>query len=437
MKAALVLLIMIWVTNANSGSLTEIDGDINKLVISALTFSDYSKAKPEKINTCQYIEDKASINSLITCHDYLRNVYVTDDIDSYTNYINKLLQFGVRAQNQPEFDKVISADYEEVTSKLFFNIAEMSYKYNRYDDALKYLKKIDDSLDDKSVYSALLIYGLVFFEKGNYKKAKYYFSRIDDSSEVYLYAKYNLALINMRSSWWSEAEEHLTAAINSIDLKALDKKHSKVLDKIYLTLGYSQLNRKNYRLSKQSFTKISIDSDIKSRALIGIAMSEIGLNNLNKAAPILKHILKNKDNDDYLDALVVLPQVYQYADNLQDTVTYYNSALSEMNVLRSQINDLIKKVDKLSIKEISKLSSSRWQYEEINRRYDLLMQFSYLEGISKSDASKVVDTKKKILNYSRNIFKKSLDNKIMKINNYVTQVKYALAVIYDSSVAEN
>lgn len=437
MKSVLLIFIMLWLSNAHSTSLSEIDRDINDLVLSFIHKSDKNQNTTKILNTCQYIEADASVKSLITCHDYLSGVYVTEDIDSYTNYIKKLLQFGIRAQHQPEFSKVISADYEEVTSRLLFSIAEMSYKYGRYDDALEYLKKIDDSLDDRSVYSALLMYGLINFEKGNYKKAKYFFSRIDKSSELYLYAKYNLALISMRSSWWSEVEEHLNDAIRNIDVKKMDAKQSKIMDKIYLTIGYSQLNRKNYRLSKQSFSKISINSDIKSRALIGISMSEIGLGNLNKAAPILKHILKNVNNDDYLDALVVLPQVYQHADNLQDTVNYYTSALSKMEKLKKQVADLKKKASLFSIKKISDLSNQQWAYKEITKRYDSLKQFGSLKGLQLSDYSKIDRVKKKLLSYTRHLFIKSLDKKIKKIESYTTQVKYSLAVIYDSSVAGN
>ena len=436
-KSIIFLFTITWLSNAQSTSLSEIDNDINKLILSALTLSTTRNKTDETINTCQYIENKALISSLITCHEYLSDVYVTEDIDSYSNYINKLLQFGVRVQDQPEFNKIISAGYEEVTSKLFFKIAEMSYKYKRYDDALKYLKKIDDSLDDQSVYSALLMYGLIYFEKGDYKKAKYYFSRIDDSSEMYLYAKYNLALISMRSSWWSEAEDHLNDAIKVINLKKIDKKHSQVLDKIYLTIGYSQLNRKNYRLSKQSFSKISINSNIQSRALIGLSMSEIGLNNLNKAAPILKHILNNVDNDDYLDALVILPQVYQHADNLHDTVNYYNDALSKMSDINSQVNELINKVDALSMEEMFDLTPNQWRYEEIKNRYLSLGQFESLQGLQPADYKKVASITNKTIKYTRNMFKRELIKKVKKINNYVTQVKYSLAVIYDSSVADN
>jgi len=434
MKYLIFGFLMFQVTDILADSLQEIDENINKLVLSVIKQSASNESK--NINTCQY-NNYTSVRSLISCNQYVKGVYVTDDIDAYTNFIKKQLQVGIKAQKGTEFEKILSADYEEVTSKLFYDIAEMSYKYNRYSDALHYMKKIDDSLDEASVYSALLMYGLIYFEKNNLKKAKYYLSRIDPVSDLYLYSKYNLALISMRSSWWSEAEDYLNDAIKSLNLNKLDKKQSLVLDKIYLTLGYSQLNRKNYRLSKSSFSKISLESKIKSRALLAMAMSEIGLGNLQKAAPLLKYILKDPESDDYLDALVVLPQVYQHAGNIQETVNYYNSALSNMELRKKKTSNIVHSIKTMTIEEIVVSFPDSWEKEEIQNRLNLLQQFNGLKSITKSKQKQVSKIKKQLLRYSRDSISKLFNSKVKKLNSYTSQVKYALAVIYDSSVAEN
>ena len=435
----IVILIFLLIFNhasVKAEGLLAIDNDINSIVLKLIEYKG-KEVSGSAINSCQYIEDHISISSLLTCHDYLKGVYVTEDLEAYTQYLKKLMQIGFKAQNQPEYHKVLSADYDEVTSKMYFDIAEMSYKYNRFDDALTYLSKIDDSLDDEFVYRALLMYGLIYFEKQQYKKAKYYLGRINSTSSEYVYAKYNLALISMRSSWWAEAEEHIKDAIKLIDIKTMDVKTTLLLDKLYLTLGYSQLNRKNYRVSKKTFSQISINSDIKNRAILGIAMSEIGNGNLSKAAPLLKHLMKDKGNaDDYLDALVILPQVYQHAGNIKDTVEFYKSALDDMNSMYKQTTILKNKVNSFSLMELSGKILSKWHYHEINKRKNIINQLRSITYIHKSDRNKINELDKRIFQYTRNILNETLTEKLNKVKNYMQQTKYSLAVIYDSSVAD-
>jgi len=270
MRVFFVLLLIL----SNSSNANEFE-NIDKAIGSSIVFwldTKYSDHESSK-ESCYSI----SLKSLKSCHRYIEGIYITDDIDSYMAYVNQLLYFGVKVEDLPVYNKIIDAQYEEVTSKLYFNIAYSASENQRYEDALNYLKKIDDSLDEDSVYHALLVYGLIYFEQGDYEKSKFYLKRIDKSSKYYSSSQYNLGLISMRALWWSEAEEHLNKAISAFDIKNISESESYVLDKLYLTLGYSQISRKNFRTSKSSFSNVSIKSPIKMRALMGIALSEIGL----------------------------------------------------------------------------------------------------------------------------------------------------------------
>ena len=320
------IFLLIIVNSSNANEFVNID----KAIGSSILFWLDTKDSDHKASKEACYSNPISLKSLKSCHRYIDGIYITDDVDSHMSYVNQLLYFGVKVQSLPVVNKIIDAQYEEITSKLYFNIAYSAYESQKYEEALDYLKRIDDSLDDDSVYHALLVYGLIYFEQGDYDKSKFYLKRIDKSSKYYLSSQYNLGLISMRALWWSEAEEYLNNAISAFDIKNITENQSFVMDKLYLTLGYSQISRKSFRASKASFSNVSLKSPIKMRALMGIALSEIGLGNLGKAATILK-IIKNKSNSSVkFDALVTLPQVYQRAGNIKETVEYYKNAISEM-----------------------------------------------------------------------------------------------------------
>jgi len=366
-----------------------------------------------------------TLTSLKICHKYLDAVYVTDEIDTYLAYVNQLLYFGVDVSNMGVYKRIINTQYDEVISQMYFDIAKSSYLHQRYKHALKYLKKIDDNLEDRYVYHALLIYGLIYFEYGEYKRAQKFFTRITKNSEHYASAQFNLGLINMRSLWWSDAEQNLNNAITSFDLKSLTPNNAIFLDKLYLTIAYSQLSRKDFRAAKKSFQTISIDSIFKSRALMGIALAEIGLNNLGRAASLLKLVKKTGVVSVQLDALVTLPQVYHKAGNIKQTIKYYDSAIEGMSALTKN----------------AKINISSYEYSSIfsgyTRRIAIVESLIDTNSMS-SQSNKLLGGIRSSLDNDKNKllyeFNTKLDSKII---NYINQSKYALAVIYDSSVVQN
>ena len=309
-----------------------IDKDLSNEIIRILTNQSDLKSDNSSKKSC--LVKTISIDSLIKCHVYVESIYVTDDIDTYMAYVNQLLYLGVDVTELSVYQKIINTGFDEVVSQLYFDIAKFSYIFNRYPMALSYLKKIDDNLEEGHVYHALLIYGLIYFETGDVKKAEKYFKRISVNSEFYASAQFNLGLMGMRSLWWSDAEENLNNAIATFDFKNMNKEQSLFLDNLYLTIGYSQLSRKDFRSSKKSFEMISLRSPVKTRALMGIALSEIGLNKLGKAASLLKIIEKEGDVSVVLDALVTLPQVYHKAKNIKAAVSYYDLAIDKMRSLK-------------------------------------------------------------------------------------------------------
>jgi len=422
MKIVVILLLVLSVSAVNANDFSNTDQIIHSEIISWLDKAHGNSKVSSDLKPCLF--KKKSLTSLKICHQYIESIYVTEDIDSHMVYINQLLYLGVNVSRLWVYRRILDTQYDEVISQMYFNIAKSSYLYGRYDHALKYLKKIDDYLEDKYVYHALLIYGLIYFEQGKYKRAQKYFSRITERSKHYASAQFNLGLINMRSLWWSDAEENLNNAISSFNLKSISKKQSMFLDRLYLTVGYSQLSRKDFRAAKKSFTTISIDSEFKSRALMGIALSEIGLSNFGKAASLLKLINKTGEVTVKLDALVTLPQVYHKAGNIKQTIKYYDVAIKNMT-------DIMKNIDKNSLgNEYSSIFSS------IRMRLDIVNNLIYLKKSSSQTFTSLKIIRSRLSKDKIDLIVE-INNKLKdKIINYRNQSKYALATIYDASVVQ-
>lgn len=410
-----------------SSSIDELDNNFKKTISTLLsryeTKAIYKHLKPDF--KCSGINN--DINLLISCYSYLKQTYVTSDIDAYQSYVLQMARYHFRPDEIPEVYKLVDTEYDEVISQLYFNLADIYYQEGLYDLAITYLKKIDNTLDDESVYRALLIYGLIYFEKGDFKKAKYYLGRITQDSIEYKFAKYNLALISMRSRWWSEAENYLKQAIDVIDVKSATAEDSYLLDKIYLTLGYSQVNRKSYRDAKKSFASVSLDGLDSYRALLGLAIAEIGLDNLSKAAPILKHVISKASFTDKVDAMVILPQVYQHANNIESTVKYYKEAIAELEGFENLKSDNVT-FDDVNI---------TWQEKELLKRKTLLQSLKILPYINNNEKKTLHVVTKTINEIETDIKTEASKQRKQRIQNYIRQVKYALAVIYDKSVAQN
>lgn len=418
-KYILFLLLITFSSHGGAGEFDEIDRYIGSAFLDVIS----GNTKTSKVTTkkdCQF-SISFSINKLVRCKKHIDSIYVTDDIDAFTSYIKMATELGVELDSIPQYSLVLSAYYDEVNSKLFYDLGKIYYQQGRYKESLMFLKKIDDTLDDNSVYDALLIYGLIYFEKGDYKRSQTYLERINESSDEYIHSKYNLGLIGMSSSWWSEAEQHLMDAINAFKLDKMSDQQSLLLDKIYLTLGYSQLNRKDFRHSRQSFSKISLNSEIKDRALLGIAMSEIGLGNLSKAAPLLKHLLTFDNSNVYFDALVILPQVYQHAGNIKKTVEYYQSAITKLKQYKhTSLNNF-------------KINDT-WFSSEFEKRKSRLADIRNISDDNPVIIKKLKTANHLLMSLSNGRLKNYNKQLAIKIDNYIKQSKYALAIIYDNSV---
>lgn len=438
-------------------SIPAINSKISKLksdILSSYTNKDmqFKKVSYSVDNKCDLHKAERDFYNLVQCEEIIKNIEVAGSIDDALRYARLLLNNDIIDTQHNIFNSINKSGFDGIISKMNLDIAVYYYENNNYDMALKYLKEIGEGLTDEQVYYGLLMYGLIYYEKNNYKQSVKYLNRIDSSSKHYIISRYNLAQIMMIQSWWGEAEEYLEEIIQILSENNIQSNEMQNLAR--LTLGYSKINRQNYRSAKYSFEGIDKKSIYRERAIIGMSICEIGMNDLSTAAPLLKLVTNSTKNDSYddIDALILLSDVYRHAGDEVQTVFYYKKIINILTEISEKMISFKKEVNnnKINKYRINEDINSKLNYYDIKRLTELSNDSEWssiykrlkdLELITRNKTYPYeyqIKAKKLLSEYeqiAKQYITQHIDNKLQLIKDYLSQAKYSLANIYDKSVS--
>jgi hypothetical protein len=322
-----------------------------------------------------------------------------------------------------------------ITATCDYEIASYLAEQNAWDEALALLKTLDLGNDLSSVNAdnAFIIWGAALQHTKKHRQALEYYQRVKPESPAYPLAQLDTALVFIRQDWWTDAQIAMQNAV-----KANGEKFDEFTNRVYTTLGFSQLQQGFYRSARDSFRKVKIKSEYADQALLGLGMAALNQEDFVGAFNAFDQLKKRQQpitpvEQSFLMAAFTLTKLKQdksaaaaYAEAqvyYEGKVTLFSGMASQLttnNDIQSLVNNLTKEGFKQSPEDIA----YAWQLKTLSK----LLSYPISEK-AKADIS---TSYSKILSAYQTSTKNNLDARLSVLNSYLNQSRYGLTKLYDT-----
>ncbi|RYY77082.1 MAG: hypothetical protein EOO52_06235 [Gammaproteobacteria bacterium] len=318
-----------------------------------------------------------------------------------------------------------------------YEIANYLSQQNSWDEALAIIKTLDLSNDLSSINAdkAFIIWGAALQHTKKHRQAIEYYQRIKTDSPLYPLAQLDTALVYIRQDWWTDAQIAMQNAV-----KANGESFNEFTNRIYTTLGFSQLQQGFYRNARDSFRKVKIKSEYADQALLGLGMAALNQEDFVGAFNAFDQLKKRQQpttpvEQSYLMAAFTLTKLKQNksaAAAYTEAQIYYENKVNLFSNAANQLvspanNDVQLQISNLTnegFKESPAGSAYAWQLKTLAR----LLAYP----ISENTKANIANSYSKIANAYQTDTKSNLDAKISVLNSYLNQSRFGLTKLYDT-----
>lgn len=423
--------------------------DIDQLYQSAI-----SQAFLDQANTPIFALNQRNINSLLNAiKDATQHKMPEKALGLINNNIS-IIESDYKSKQIPELIRIALENHSlgtalkirtaidaqaprAIIANCDYEIANYYASQNLWDDALARLKAIDigNELSTENADNAHIIWGAALQHSKKHRQALEYYQRIKSESPRYAFAQLNVALVYIRQDWWTDAQ---IAIQNAIQISS--QNNIEFSNRLYTTLGFSQLQQGFYRKARESFRNVKIKSEYADQALLGIGMSALNqedyLGALNAFDQLKKHAKKTAPTEQaFLLSAVALSKLKQNASAANAYTEAENYYATELNSL----SDIAQKIESPTFNNWQAIASDLNQHN-IADTSDTVALTRKLEVLSNLLAYPVSEPTKLGLGsiYSQ-VFqiykidtKARLDKKMFEFNSYLNQSRFGKTKLYDT-----
>ena len=305
------------------------------------------------------------------------------------------------------------------------------------------LEDVNENLSEEHSAYALLLKGTALQHLKQHRQAIKVYLKIPADSEYYRHSQLNIAIAQIRQGWLTSATNTINKLIEN-DNKQIDDEFT---NRLYLVLGYAFLQKDYYRNSRDVFRKISQTSIYANRALLGIALCAVNLEDFDSALNTLSLLKVNKNVDLSVDESYLLTSyVYEKLQHDENVVTsstqamnYYQKRITNLQALTKKTIDF----NQLKFDKNSPVFSIQNNNIEYGNKYPVSFLTNYKQLIRFAELNKNTDLDKaiesSIAEYDvvfQTIISELIEIKLDYLKSYLNQARYGLARLYDDSRQE-
>lgn len=352
-------------------------------------------------------------------------------------FANQLLGQGARQAVETLFEHANENGDPYTTSKLNYLYANYYFERKAWDKAQQYLSAIEvqNALTKAESDYTSIMRGIILQMHKKHRESVKLYDSITDTSDYYTYAQLNKAIAFIRQGWWTDA--HI--AINDALKKNTPKKLTELNNRLYLVLGYSQLQHEFYRDARQTFRNIALDSQYVNRALLGIGLCALHQGDFVGALNAFK-LLQSKQQDDIFvtESYLLLAFVYEQmgqettaSAHYSEAIAYYQGRIANAEMEMAKIRGAIAASDSnFTYREIpdSILQELPSHVLANARRLDLFSRDATNEQLLKKIATLKQKYNDTLLVLSRDV----VEDQIEILQSYLSQSQFGVAKLFDS-----
>lgn len=238
--------------------------------------------------------------------------------------------YGLFVESDRLFSRLLNEDTDRaLLNRVWFNLARLNHDQGIYDQALKLLSQIDDSLpkhlqDEKQYFLTNL-----FLSDLKFNDASQALQAIDRESIWYQYARYNLGVSLLENKRLDEGKSQLEPLGQ---LQTSSEETLALRDRANLSLGLSQLRNARAEASIASFERIRLEGPLSHTALLATGWAWNSLYQFDKAlVPWLELARKNTIDPATQEALLAIPTALEENQKPKLAVQYYELAANQFD----------------------------------------------------------------------------------------------------------
>lgn len=305
----------------------------------------------------------------------------------------------------------------------------------------------NSALKDVDIDYMNLMKGICLQNMRWHRKSVKFYDAIEPSSPYYSTALMNKAVAYVRQDWWTDAQIELERAI-----KHEDKfKNNDLVDRLFLTLGFSQIQFEFYRDARETFRSISLEGKYTNRAVLGIGISAMHQGDFIGALNAFNILIQKGTNESSVhESHLLVPFVFEKLKQPKVASAKYTEAIAYFQHLSSLHGSNISSLDEDYIEAIIQARSAIPKSDE-----DSILNFNSIDFKSQLSRETLLNLKhintltemtshtrlkQQLLTLKKAYIKqaiKELDTTYSQqqdiYSSYLSQSRYGLAKLYDKN----
>ena len=251
------------------------------------------------------------------------------------------LSYGLHLEAEKTFKRLIKEGAgPEIHDKAWFNLATVRYKKGLYEDAIRAIEEIGDTLPPDMKNEKDMMMANLLMARGQYDEATALLRKMLDRPGISEVARFNLGVALFRSERQIEGAEQLDRVGR---VEAVDDVTKAIRDKANVALGYSLLAEQEALKARAYFQRVRVEGPYSNKALLGLGWSNAMLEEYKKAMSPWVELTKRDRNDTAVyEALLAsaygLEQLQAYPQSMQS----YNEAIS---VFQDEMKNIEKAIE--------------------------------------------------------------------------------------------
>ncbi|WNO08077.1 hypothetical protein [Teredinibacter sp. KSP-S5-2] len=330
-------------------------------------------------------------------------------------------------------------------SRITFQLAKYYFLRGDWNKTLLTLRIVDinAALTSDEIDYSNLMKGISLQRLRKHRKSVKFYDAIEPNSPYYTIALLNKAVAYLRQEWWTDAQIELQKAIKHEEAN----KNDQFADRLYLTLGFSQIQFEFYRDARETFRSISIEGPYTNRALLGIGISAMHQGDFVGALNAF-NILINKgiDAPSVHESHLLSPFVYEKLKQNRVASAKYSEAIAYFQRLSSELGSQITQLNQNRVLELAQtqihqntqLIPSEAQFSSIEFPAEPLKNIARIQAmkqlpLSAKEQQQLDALLNQYLAFTVGEISAQLDDKQNIFNSYLSQSRFGLAKLYDEN----
>ena len=238
---------------------------------------------------------------------------------------NIYLDYGLYHYSKKIFKSLLGDEDTAVASLARFYLAKHNFLKHYWDEALEGFESVTDGLPAELMDKKRIMQSIILQDRKQHDEVIAVLSEIPKTSEYYHYARFNIAMSYLRKGWWSDVEENIRQIL--AQLKADDVVTHAFRDRLYIALGYYQLQREYYREAYDTLSKVSENGPYGYKAQLGIGIVAAEQGKYQESLTVL-NTLKDTYSKQLVteEAYILIPFVLESIGSISDSLKYYADA---------------------------------------------------------------------------------------------------------------